>query len=68
MCFYRLEEGFKGSSYLTETLLDLEPGHTFEPDKTALNKANKALISREICGPGLRLQTTNYILLGSGLP
>jgi len=34
-----LDEAFKSSSYLTETLLDPEFGHAFEPTKTALNKA-----------------------------
>ncbi|KAH9042198.1 S-adenosyl-L-methionine-dependent methyltransferase [Lactarius pseudohatsudake] len=34
-----LDEGFKSSSYLTETLLDPEFGHATEPTKTALNKA-----------------------------
>jgi hypothetical protein len=36
---YRLDEGFKTSSYLTEALLDPEFGHAFEPNKTAFNKA-----------------------------
>jgi hypothetical protein len=39
MPFYRLDEGFKGSSYLTETLLDPELGHSFEPNKTPFNSA-----------------------------
>jgi len=34
-----LDEGFKSSSYLPETLLDPEFGHAYEPNKTALNKA-----------------------------
>ncbi|KAI9450108.1 S-adenosyl-L-methionine-dependent methyltransferase [Lactarius psammicola] len=34
-----LDESFKSSSYLTETLLDPEFGHATEPTKTALNKA-----------------------------
>ncbi|KAF8256673.1 S-adenosyl-L-methionine-dependent methyltransferase [Lactarius quietus] len=34
-----LDEVFKTSSYLTETLLDPEFGHATEPTKTALNKA-----------------------------
>ncbi|KAH9054233.1 S-adenosyl-L-methionine-dependent methyltransferase [Lactarius vividus] len=34
-----LDEAFKSSSYLTETLLDPELGHATEPTKTALNKA-----------------------------
>ncbi|KAH9012304.1 S-adenosyl-L-methionine-dependent methyltransferase [Lactarius hengduanensis] len=34
-----LDDAFKSSSYLTETLLDPEFGHATEPTKTALNKA-----------------------------
>ncbi|KAH9024027.1 S-adenosyl-L-methionine-dependent methyltransferase [Lactarius deliciosus] len=34
-----LDDTFKSSSYLTETLLDPEFGHATEPTKTALNKA-----------------------------
>ena len=34
-----LDEGFKSSSYLTETLLDPELGHSNEPNKAAVNKA-----------------------------
>ncbi|KAF8498104.1 S-adenosyl-L-methionine-dependent methyltransferase [Russula emetica] len=41
ICFYRLDEGFKSSSYLTETLLDPELGHAYESNKTAFNKAHK---------------------------
>ena len=40
MRFYRLNEGFKGSSYLTETLLDPELGHSYEPKKSAFSKAH----------------------------
>ena len=32
--------GFKSSSYLTETLLDPELGHAYEPNRTAFNKAH----------------------------
>ena len=39
MRFYSLDIGFKSSSYLTETLLDPEFGHAYEPNKTAFNKA-----------------------------
>jgi hypothetical protein len=39
ICFYRLDEGFKSSSYLTETLLDPELGHAYESNKAAFNKA-----------------------------
>ena len=35
-----LDEGFKSSSYLTETLLDPELGHAYEANKTAFNKAH----------------------------
>ncbi|KAF8467031.1 S-adenosyl-L-methionine-dependent methyltransferase, partial [Russula ochroleuca] len=34
-----LDEGFKSSSYLTETLLDPELEHAYESNKTAFNKA-----------------------------
>jgi hypothetical protein len=37
-CSLSLDEVFKSSSYLTETLLDPEFGHATEPTKTALNK------------------------------
>jgi hypothetical protein len=40
MLFYRLDEGFKGSSFLTETVLDPELGHAYESSKTAFNKAH----------------------------
>ena len=39
MRIHSLDDGFKSSSYLTETLLDPEFGHANEPNKTALNKA-----------------------------
>ena len=39
MRFYSLDIGFKSSSYLTETLLDPEFGHAYEPNKAAFNKA-----------------------------
>ncbi|KAH9993364.1 S-adenosyl-L-methionine-dependent methyltransferase [Russula vinacea] len=35
-----LDEGFKSSSYLTETLLDPQLGHAYESNKTAFNKAH----------------------------
>ncbi|KAI9463927.1 S-adenosyl-L-methionine-dependent methyltransferase [Russula earlei] len=34
-----LDEGFKSSSYLPETLFDPQLGHAYESDKTAMNKA-----------------------------
>jgi hypothetical protein len=40
MSFYSLDEGFKSSSYLTETLLDPELGHACESNKAAFNKAH----------------------------
>ena len=40
MHLYSLDEGFKSSSYLTETLLGPELGHACESDKTAFNKAH----------------------------
>jgi hypothetical protein len=40
MCFCSLDEGFKSSSYLPETLLDPELGHAHETNKTAFNKAH----------------------------
>jgi hypothetical protein len=39
MCFCSLDEGFKSSSYLPETLLDPELGHAHETNKTAFSKA-----------------------------
>jgi len=39
MRFCSLDEGFKSSSHLTETLLDPELGHASEINKTAFNKA-----------------------------
>jgi len=38
--FCSLDEGFKSSSYLTETLLDPELGHANAANKTAFNKAH----------------------------
>ena len=35
-----LDEGFKSSGYLAETLLDPELGHASEANKTAFNKAH----------------------------
>jgi len=40
MHFCSLDEGFKASSYLTETLLDPEIGHASAVNKTAFNKAH----------------------------
>jgi hypothetical protein len=38
--FCSLDEGFKASSYLTETILDPELGHASAVNKTAFNKAH----------------------------
>jgi hypothetical protein len=38
--FNSTDEPFKSSSYLTETLLDLELGHAYEPNKAAFNRAH----------------------------
>ena len=38
-CIYRADEGFKSSSYLTETLLDPEIGRVNEANKAAFGKA-----------------------------
>ncbi len=39
MGFRRLDEGFKTSSYVTETLLDPQTGHASDANKAAFNKA-----------------------------
>ena len=39
MRFYSLDEGFKSSCYIPETLLDPEFGHAYELNKAAFNKA-----------------------------
>ena len=36
---YRLDEGFKSSAYLTETLLDPELGQSYKSNQAAFNKA-----------------------------
>jgi len=40
MYSYSLDEGFKSSGYLAETILDPELGHASEANKTAFNKAH----------------------------
>ena len=40
MHIHSLDEAFKSSSYLTETLLDSELGHSYEANKTAFNKSH----------------------------
>jgi hypothetical protein len=59
---HQLDEGFKTSSYLTETLLDPEFGHSFESNKTAFNKAYN--VKEEIWtwfeAPGNELYLTRF--------
>jgi hypothetical protein len=59
---YRLDEGFKASSYLTETLLDPEFGHAFESNKTAFNKAFNVKVDQWTWfeAPGNRLRLTRF--------
>jgi hypothetical protein len=59
---YRLDEGFKASSYLTETLLDPEFGHAFEANKTAFNKAYNVKVDQWTWfeAPGNRLRLTRF--------
>ena len=40
MYSYSLDEGFKSSGYLAETILDPELGHSSEANKTAFSKAH----------------------------
>jgi len=40
MRFHSLDEGFKGSGHLTETLLDPELGHSYEVNTTPFNRAH----------------------------
>ena len=63
---YRLDEGFKASSYLTETLLDPEFGHSYEANKTAFNKAYNVKESAWAWfeAPGNRLRLTRF---GAGM-
>jgi hypothetical protein len=66
---YRLDEGFKTSSYLTETLLDPEFGHSYESNKTAFNKAYN--VKEELWtwyeAPGNRLHLTRFGAAMAGL-
>jgi hypothetical protein len=59
---YSLDEGFKTSSYLTETLLDPELGHAYEPNKTAFNKAHnfKEGLWTWYEAPGNKLRHTRF--------
>jgi len=38
--FHSLDEGFKGTGYLTESLLDPELGHAYAANRTAFNKTH----------------------------
>jgi len=62
MRIHSLDDGFKSSSYLTETLLDPEFGHANEPNKTALNKALniKGDFWSSLEGPGNRLRLARF--------
>jgi hypothetical protein len=66
---YRLDEGFKASSYLTETLLDPEFGHAYESSKTAFNKAHnvKEDMWTWFEAPGNRLRLTRFGAAMNGL-
>jgi hypothetical protein len=59
---YSLDEGFKTSSYLTETLLDPEFGHAYESNKTAFNKAYnvKGDLWTWYEAPGNKLRLTRF--------
>jgi hypothetical protein len=62
MRLHSLDEGFKSSSYLTETLLDPELGHAYEANKTAFNKAHN--VKEEVWAwfeaPNNRLRLTRF--------
>ena len=62
MCLYSLDEGFKSSGYLTETLLDPELGHAFKSNETAFNKAYN--VKEDLWtwyeAPGNRLKLTRF--------
>jgi hypothetical protein len=62
MRIHSLDDGFKSSSYLTETLLDPEFGHANEPNKTALNKALniKGDFWSSLQGPDNRLRLARF--------
>ena len=59
---YSLDEGFKTSSYLTETLLDPELGHSYESNKAAFNKAHnvKEGLWTWFEAPGNRLRLARF--------
>jgi hypothetical protein len=62
MGLHSLDEVFKSSSYLTETLLDPEFGHAYEANKTAFNKAHN--VKEEVWtwfeAPDNRLRLTRF--------
>ena len=62
MYFYSLDEGFKSSGYLAETILDPELGHASEANKTAFNKAHntKDDMWSWLEGPDNRLRLTRF--------
>jgi len=69
MRFSSLDEGFKTSSYLTETLLDPELGHSNEANKTAFNKAlsTKEDFWNWLEGPDNRLRLARFGAAMNGL-
>src|SRR6266849_2377826 len=66
---YSLDEGFKASSCLTETLLDPEFGHAYEFNKTAFNKVHnvKEDFWTWLEAPGNRLRLTRFGAAMNGL-
>ena len=66
---YSLDEGFKASSYLTETLLDPELGHSYESNKAAFNKACnvKENLWTWFEAPGNKLRLTRFGAAMSGV-
>jgi hypothetical protein len=62
MLEHNLDEGFKSSSYLTETLLDPELGHSYESNKAAFNKAHntKEDLWSWFEAPGNRLRLARF--------
>ena len=59
---YSLDEGFKSSGYLTETLLDPELGHSYKSNQAAFNKAHN--VNENMWTwfetPGNRLRLTRF--------
>ena len=69
MRIHSLDDGFKGSSYLTETLLDPEFGYSNEPSKTAVTKALniKGDFWSSLSGPDNRLRQARFGSAMNGL-